>query len=426
GKEMDELKRMLKKSKLKIQENEEDLKMEKARLESFSLGSNAFPCLVDSFDSRNNKHGGKEEKSEISAEKMDEMSIKRRIKKFEKVQKKYEENIDLIRREMNYRFFRCVTLQHHANILSKVGFKVPDLLNMSMDKVIGSESPTLPFLFQTGVALGMFRDIKEMRTTMCDSSSSVQSRFKNEGNVFSAYWGESSTKVVLKYFDLPSVSSLSSSSSFRTLLRSALSARACGECKYIVPLFCAFRDDHVHDSSKKNGAYLVFPFYPQGDMIKWLHSSATPTLSQIYNVLRCVLSALSFLHNKGIVHCDLKPQNVLIDKEMALLCDFEGAVDCSERTYRLFSRTMRIITKDYTAPELLDVIDARVEHPHPRPSSDMYSFGVLVMKVFEILQGIPMPEDLKYISSICTKKDPEHRLTASEVLKRLKSHERKV
>ncbi|GKT20124.1 hypothetical protein ADUPG1_011656, partial [Aduncisulcus paluster] len=233
---------------------------------------------------------------------------------------------------------------------------------------------------------------------------------------------------------LPSVPSLSLSSSslhphshsrshphsqhFRTLLRSALTARTCGDCPFIVPLLCAFRDEHVK-TADKNGAYLVFPFYRQGDMIKWI-KSCSPSVSQVRHVLKCVLHALSSLHVKGIVHCDLKPQNVLIDGDgNGLLCDFEGAVDCGERTVRLFSQTMRIGSRGYIAPELERTIKDKKEHPHPKPWSDMFAFGVLIEEVFGLLQGVSMPDDVRSISSACQSKKPQHRPTAADLLTKM-------
>ncbi|GKT16229.1 hypothetical protein ADUPG1_010879, partial [Aduncisulcus paluster] len=311
-----------------------------------------------------------------------------------------------------------------------------------------SSSECIPLLFSTGVALGMFHDIKEMKSgcILFDASSAgsnvIETPFRNEGNLFTAQWERSvsssgsvsSTKVVLKFIDLPSVPTLSLSSSslhshshsrsnphsqhFRTLLRSALTARTCGDCPFIVPLLCAFRDEHVK-TADKNGAYLVFPFYRQGDMIKWI-KSCSPSVSQVRHVLKCVLHALSSLHVKGIVHCDLKPQNVLIDGDgNGLLCDFEGAVDCGERTVRLFSQTMRIGSRGYIAPELERTIKDKKEHPHPQPWSDMFAFGVLIEAVFDLLQGVSMPDDVRSISSACQSEDPQHRPTAADLLAKM-------
>ncbi|GKT31093.1 hypothetical protein ADUPG1_005749, partial [Aduncisulcus paluster] len=79
---------------------------------------------------------------------------------------------------MNKRFMRCVTLQQHATRLSNVWFSIPALLDVSsisgMDVMSAhSSSECIPLLFSTGVALGMFHDIKEMKSgcILFDASS---------------------------------------------------------------------------------------------------------------------------------------------------------------------------------------------------------------------------------------------------------------
>ncbi|GKT31776.1 hypothetical protein ADUPG1_006134, partial [Aduncisulcus paluster] len=227
-------------------------------------------------------------------------------------------------------------------------------------------------------------------------------------------------KVVLKFFHLPAGSSASSElsplsvSQYQVLMRSALSPRLIGQCPFIVPLLCSFLDVHAKDSDKY-GAYLVFPFFPQGDMLQWIEH-ANPTISQLHHVLRCVLRALAFLHSHNIVHCDLKLQNILIDDDgNGILCDFEGAVDCSERTMRLISPTMKIGTQMYMAPEIDQAIKDRVS-PHPTPSSDVFSFGVLLQCVFSEWEGGCMPAEVEGICKQCMDERPENRPSAAQIL----------
>jgi hypothetical protein len=64
-----------------------------------------------------------------------------------------------------------------------------------------------------------------------------------------------------------------------------------------------------------------------------------------------VLSAVSFMHRAGVMHRDIKPQNILIKNDKAILCDFGLA----KRTvpFRKRPHTYSVSTVNYKPPELL-------------------------------------------------------------------------
>ena len=97
----------------------------------------------------------------------------------------------------------------------------------------------------------------------------------------------------------------------------------------------------------------------------------------VVNVLRQVAGALAAAHRMGIVHRDVKPENVFIDSEgKALLADFGVARSMSGDT-QLTMHGVAIGTPSYMAPEQIDGdnLDGR---------ADVYSLGLVA---WEMLTG---------------------------------------
>lgn len=76
-----------------------------------------------------------------------------------------------------------------------------------------------------------------------------------------------------------------------------------------------------------------------------------PAMAQHY--FKQVLAGLKFIHGRGIVHGDIKPENLLVTKREALkICDFGSAVQYRYGSEEMLVR-LRSKTKAYAAPETL-------------------------------------------------------------------------
>ncbi|KAJ7224697.1 kinase-like domain-containing protein [Mycena pura] len=126
---------------------------------------------------------------------------------------------------------------------------------------------------------------------------------------------------------------------------------------------------------------LISPFYKFGHVGKYL--TKHPEVNREKLVLG-VASGLHFLHENGVVHGDLKVQNVLVDKHgVPCICDFgiSKVVSCRGFT------TSNVGTAPYMAPELFCVIDGPGMNSHASstsgttPCSDVYSFALLVLEI---------------------------------------------
>lgn len=110
-----------------------------------------------------------------------------------------------------------------------------------------------------------------------------------------------------------------------------------------------------------------------GDMLEMILSSDKGRLPERITrfIVTQILMALRHLHAKNIVHCDLKPENVLLATEDAFpqvkLCDFGFARIIGEKSFR---RSV-VGTPAYLAPEVL-------RNSGYNRSLDMWSVGVII------------------------------------------------
>jgi len=90
-----------------------------------------------------------------------------------------------------------------------------------------------------------------------------------------------------------------------------------------------------------------------------------------YQIIKGICLGLHYLHERHIIHLDLKPDNILLDDGMVpKIADFGLSRLLGEEKSRTITQT-KIGTRGYMAPEYLDDGEITVK-------SDIYSLGVII------------------------------------------------
>jgi serine/threonine-protein kinase len=138
----------------------------------------------------------------------------------------------------------------------------------------------------------------------------------------------------------------------------------------------------LHDSDQAGVfLYFVMPVI-EGETLRERLTRGPLTIEEVVAVLRDVLGALQYAHERRVVHRDIKPENVMLTGRRALVADFGVAKALSDAATESDADTLgnAIGTPAYMAPEQASA-DPEVDH-----RADLYGVGVLA---YELLTGAP-------------------------------------
>jgi serine/threonine-protein kinase len=134
--------------------------------------------------------------------------------------------------------------------------------------------------------------------------------------------------------------------------------------------------DFGHDSGRY---YLVMEYITGTDLKELIHQRVRLTVIEALDLMIQICAGVGYAHRAGLIHCDLKPQNVLVGTDgRAKITDFGisralAAIRPDEHTDTVWGSPL------YLAPE-------QAMGDPPSPATDVYSLGVTL---FEMLAGVP-------------------------------------
>ncbi|XP_061753593.1 serine/threonine-protein kinase 36 isoform X3 [Nerophis ophidion] len=184
----------------------------------------------------------------------------------------------------------------------------------------------------------------------------------------------------------------------------------------------------LFDSFETDTEVVVVTEYAEGQLFQIIEDDGSLPESQVRDIACQLVSALYYLHSRRILHRDMKPQNILFDKNgVVKLCDFGFARAMSVSTMVLTSIKG---TPLYMSPELV------AEKPYDH-TADLWSLGCILYElhtgappfytnsIFHLVQLI-VKDPIKWpdtMSSTCTSflkglltKDPQMRLSWPDLL----------
>ena len=187
---------------------------------------------------------------------------------------------------------------------------------------------------------------------------------------------------------------------------------------------------YLGTSKSNRNLYVHLEFVEGGSLAQLIHEFGVLSLPLIQHYTQQILNGLEFLHSKGLVHRDIKPNNILVSKDgCCKLADF----GCAKHLDELCERASYSGTAIYMSPESHRQKDVGSK-------SDIWSLGCTIIemangfgpiwtdygryKLFVYISGknydpkipITLGEDGVDFTALCMMQQPENRADAATLL----------
>jgi tetratricopeptide (TPR) repeat protein/TolB-like protein/predicted Ser/Thr protein kinase len=132
----------------------------------------------------------------------------------------------------------------------------------------------------------------------------------------------------------------------------------------------------IHDMGDVGGLRFISMAFVEGkDLQHIIRENPKMPLERILNFARQIAEALAAAHAEGVVHRDLKPQNLLVDKnDQIFVCDFGLAKSFEEGAIGMTRTGAFLGTPRYMSPE-------QVEGKPADGRADLYAFGLILYEM---------------------------------------------
>jgi serine/threonine-protein kinase len=133
----------------------------------------------------------------------------------------------------------------------------------------------------------------------------------------------------------------------------------------------------VIGGEQRSRIYMVMEWC-EGRLLRQILDEGRMDPARVVRITIAVLEALQYIHERGVIHRDMKPENVMVDAQDNIkLIDFGIAGDAAARRLTYANITAALGTPNYISPE-------QVKGKRGDARSDIYAVGVML---YEMLTG---------------------------------------
>jgi len=134
----------------------------------------------------------------------------------------------------------------------------------------------------------------------------------------------------------------------------------------------------VHDFGEDSGRYYIVMEFIEGQTLKQIIRDEAPlNLERTIEYATQICAGVGYAHRAGLVHCDLKPQNIMITPEGRVKVTDFGIARALISIHPQESNEVVWGSPQYFSPE-------QATGSAPTPASDVYSIGIML---YEMLSG---------------------------------------
>lgn len=132
------------------------------------------------------------------------------------------------------------------------------------------------------------------------------------------------------------------------------------------------------ETRSRQSLYTVSEYVDGRTLAQWMRENPRPTLDTVRGIVEQIVAGLRALHRKGVLHQDLRPENILIDADgKVTLIDLGAACVAGIGELGGAARPSLLGTEQYSAPECFLGAEGSIQ-------SELFSLGVIT---YQMLTG---------------------------------------